>query len=944
VDGYVLINNQRTSSFGAGWSLDGLQRLRKLEDGTLVVTEGNGSVLFFGGATSSHDDSVLAENRNGGVTRKLTDGTRIEFDPEGLHTTTVEPSGNTTSYTYDDTGRLATVVDPGGLPIAFRYGDDGLLSEIMDPDGRSTFFLHDANGDLRQIIDPDDSRREFDYDDRHLMLSERSERGDTRYHYDFAGRLERTDQPDGSSLVFPPETTVGLPDLRSGVGTPESPAPPVRLAGADGAVREGQTVRPDPATFSPPFPRLAMISLTESVASEWRSRLARYDLLILHRNFAPEVLEEVRMLGDPLIALVYFGSYYKTTGHPINWTEDPVLTVEANNWWLRKAYPDGPMVSDWPTTHFVNLTPLAQSGPDGYYNDWFPNWYYDTFLAPGAALQLDGIHYDNVFWNVYQQLYIYCEGSPPCQGNPPPCTCDPADFDADGIPDTDQEAIDNRFNSGMRALLENTRARFGDALWISGNSDGNGAYADLQNGAALEKFAQIYGENDYGNPFGYNYRWDYNMFSPEKGLWESKHRHYHRRMNPGVISWNAGWTLGNPQHTYDTPDRTPEFERDKRFKFASTLMTDAYFLFRQWATTTLWWEDEFANAGVEEGYLGYPEEPMQRLLSPTGPNRLPNGDFSDSLASWQVIHADEVSVSKEVVEGADPNGNHALHLNVSGTEGVNWHAQLRQNNSYTVLQDQPYTLRLYARSDEQRDVKIEFMTFFSAPVAHAGKLIRLTPEWREYTYSFIARHAVTNNGLLRLSFGDVDGDLWLSDVRLQDGHTYFFRRDFGKGVAFVNDTPSTEVVTLSTPMLKLTGSINPDYDGSEVTDVTVPPYDGVVLVKRPQDIDLDAPSVEITSPAMGAVITGAAVQVEATVLDASPVYRVVFYVDDTAAGAAFEPPYTYDLIRSRWGIGVHDLKAVAIDSAGNEAESAVVTVELRKPRGGKHPPAILADP
>ena len=47
VAGQVLVNNLRTSPFGAGWSLAGVQRLYPQEDGSVVLTEGDGSIKRF---------------------------------------------------------------------------------------------------------------------------------------------------------------------------------------------------------------------------------------------------------------------------------------------------------------------------------------------------------------------------------------------------------------------------------------------------------------------------------------------------------------------------------------------------------------------------------------------------------------------------------------------------------------------------------------------------------------------------------------------------------------------------------------------------------------------------------------------------------------------------------------------------------------------------------
>ncbi len=43
----MLVNNERASPFGAGWTLAGLQRLRRQAGGEMVLTRGDGSTLKF---------------------------------------------------------------------------------------------------------------------------------------------------------------------------------------------------------------------------------------------------------------------------------------------------------------------------------------------------------------------------------------------------------------------------------------------------------------------------------------------------------------------------------------------------------------------------------------------------------------------------------------------------------------------------------------------------------------------------------------------------------------------------------------------------------------------------------------------------------------------------------------------------------------------------------
>jgi hypothetical protein len=99
-----------------------------------------------------------------------------------------------------------------------------------------------------------------------------------------------------------------------------------------------------------------------------------------------------------------------------------------------------------------------------------------------------------------------------------------------------------------------------------------------------------------------------------------------------------------------------------------------------------------------------------------------------------------------------------------------------------------------------------------------------------------------------------------------------------------------------------------------------------------ENTDTDGPTVNITSPAPGATVTGVAT-VSATASDPSLVKQVQFKVDDTNIGAA-DPSAPYSI---QWGSinvpnGSHTLTAVARDMLGNE-ESADVTVNVHNEDG-----------
>src|SRR5262249_38106411 len=97
-------------------------------------------------------------------------------------------------------------------------------------------------------------------------------------------------------------------------------------------------------------------------------------------------------------------------------------------------------------------------------------------------------------------------------------------------------------------------------------------------------------------------------------------------------------------------------------------------------------------------------------------------------------------------------------------------------------------------------------------------------------------------------------------------------------------------------------------------------------------IDSVPPTVSMTAPANGALITGAAVTVSATASDNVGVAGVQFKLDGVNLGAEdTAAPYSISWNSTLTGNGTHTLTAVARDASANTTTSAPITVTVSNP-------------
>ena len=216
--GTLVSINRRNSVFGHGWSLAGWQEVVVNPDNSVVLIDGDGSPRLFqapttaGGAyvSPTGDHSRLERLSDGSFQRTLKDQTVYRFDTRNQLAEVRDRNGNTTRYVYNASGQLQQIVDPVGLTTTFTYTNDRVTS-IADPSGRVTQLTYSTAGDLQRVTDPGNVSRTWEYDSQSRMTAEVDPRNNREQTiYDLAGRADRSQRQDGSTINVDPVQVKGL--------------------------------------------------------------------------------------------------------------------------------------------------------------------------------------------------------------------------------------------------------------------------------------------------------------------------------------------------------------------------------------------------------------------------------------------------------------------------------------------------------------------------------------------------------------------------------------------------------------------------------------------------------------------------------------------------------------------------------------------------------------
>ena len=304
---------------------------------------------------------------------------------------------------------------------------------------------------------------------------------------------------------------------------------------------------------------------------------------------------------------------------------------------------------------------------------------------------------------------------------------------------------------------------------------------------------------------------------------------------------------GEYDNPCDDPDFAPHY-RKLRFGLATALLNDGFFSYEintnGHGSLCLLWFDEYDNAGAGRGYLGQPLGPAFRAAPPlTTPNLLGDSTFEDSLGNWELWAWTEEGYSATVsLDGSTAaQGNFSARVEVTESAGSDWPVSFFLS-PMGVVSGTEYALSFWARASVERTISA-WVQQESPP--WDGYIwygtIPLTTTWQHYELSGVVGGDDAAAGFY-FGLGETTGTVWLDDVRLQVGSRQVWRRDYPGGLALVNATAITRTVPLNGTFQKITGSQVPEINnGSLVTQVTLPPLDGLILLRSDAGYEMHLP-------------------------------------------------------------------------------------------------------
>ena len=132
-----------------------------------------------------------------------------------------------------------------------------------------------------------------------------------------------------------------------------------------------------------------------------------------------------------------------------------------------------------------------------------------------------------------------------------------------------------------------------------------------------------------------------------------------------------------------------------------------------------------------------------------------------------------------------------------------------------------YTLAFSARSSTTREIRVEVGNdSYRVPVAY---------QWRRYVLTFKPTQSATT--VVKFGLGREDSVVWLDSAFLFNKDAEVFQREFENGMVLANATAGAKTISIGAGFRRINGTQDPINDGKAVSNITLPPFDGIILVR-----------------------------------------------------------------------------------------------------------------
>jgi RHS repeat-associated protein len=212
--GQLLVMNDRTSRFGRGWSLAGVERIFLWGPNMLWRGAGGTARIYVPVAGQSGTwvapkaafrDTLYWRAGLGLYERRLRHGVLVQYDPCGRQTATISRTQQTTSFTWAGAGcgdsLTAIAVPPAGTGGTYTIAyTNGVLDSISDSAGRVLkATVHPTSRQLTALRDPDNVTTLYGYDAADRLITHQGRTGyPTRYEYAGGLRVTKVITPYGA--------------------------------------------------------------------------------------------------------------------------------------------------------------------------------------------------------------------------------------------------------------------------------------------------------------------------------------------------------------------------------------------------------------------------------------------------------------------------------------------------------------------------------------------------------------------------------------------------------------------------------------------------------------------------------------------------------------------------------------------------------------------------